>query len=114
MAMKIKRSGTPSKTRQPASAKRRAAAGKRWSGYVTKHSNALDLEDGVFTWKDPLRVARSLKRSAQVSRRRKADPYRSALSMLIFYINRAGKNLPRAQKRVLNQAKVELRRAFGR
>jgi hypothetical protein len=81
---------------------------------VTKHSNALDLEGGVFSWKDPARIAASLKRSAEASTRRKADPYRSALSMLIFYVNRAGKNLPQAQKSVLERAKVELRKVFGR
>ena len=93
------------------SAKRKA---KRWSQRVTKESNALDLDEGVFTWSDPKRIARSLKRSAEESRRRKADPYRSALSMLIFYMNRAGKNLPAERKRVLDQAKIELKKAFGK
>ena len=114
MAKKIGRSKKASKTKRGADGKRRVAAGKRWSGYVTKHSNALDLEKGVFTSKDPARIAGSLKRSAEASKRRKADPYRSALSMLIFYRNRAGKNLPQAQKRVLDRAKAELRKAFGR
>ncbi len=86
----------------------------RWSAEVTRHSNALDLEPGVFTWKDPARIAASLERSAATSRRRKAGPYRSALSMLTFYINRAGSNLPAAQKQVLERAKVALRRRFGR
>jgi len=85
-----------------------------WSGRVTRESNALDLEGGVFTWNDPKRIAASLKRSAQQSRRRKAEPYRSALSMLVFYINRAGKNLPAARRRTLERAKIELRRQFGR
>jgi hypothetical protein len=85
-----------------------------WSGRVTRESDALDLDAGVFTWKDPKRIARSLKRSAEESRRRKSDPYRSALSMLVFYINRAGKNLPAARRRTLEQAKAELRRQFGR
>ena len=85
-----------------------------WSGRVTRESDALDLEGGVFTWSDPKRIAASLKRSAQQSHRRKSDPYRSALSMLIFYINRAGKNLPAARRRVLEKAKTELRRQFGR
>ena len=89
-------------------------ASKRWSGHVTKHSDALDLKEGVFTWSDPKRIAASLKRSAQASRRRKADPYRSALSMLVFYINRAGRKLPAKRKRVLQRAKTELRNAFGR
>jgi hypothetical protein len=95
-------------------APKRGTAGKLWSSYVTKHSNALDLDAGVFTWKDPRRIAASLKRSADASSRRKADPYRSALSMLTFYINRAGKNLPEARKGVLRRAKAELRKAFGR
>jgi len=90
------------------------AASKRWSARVTKTSNALDLDRGVFTWKDPKRIARSLRRSAQQSKRRKADPYRSALSMLTFYINRAGKNLPASRRKILKQAKDELRRQFGK
>lgn len=92
----------------------KAAATKRWSTHVTKESDALDLDRGVFTWKDPRRIAASLRRSALRSRRRKADPYRSALSMLTFYINRAGKNLPAARRKVLEQAKDELRRQFGK
>src|SRR5512136_2917829 len=92
----------------------KAAASKRWSARVTKESDALDLDRGVFTWKDPKRIAASLRRSALRSRRRKADPYRSALSMLTFYINRAGKNLPAARRKVLEQAKYELRRQFGK
>ena len=86
-----------------------------WSARVTRESNALDLEEGVFTWDDPRRIAESLLRSAEVSTRRKADPYRSAMSMLVFYINRAGRKLDRRQKRVLEQAKEELRRLlYGR
>jgi Protein of unknown function (DUF3175) len=85
-----------------------------WSGRVTRQSNALDLEEGVFTWDDPKRIAASLKRSAELSKRRKAEPYRSALSMLIFYINRAGKNLPEERRKTLEQAKIELRKKFGR
>jgi hypothetical protein len=87
---------------------------KYWSGHVTKHSNALDLAEGVFTWKNPKRIAKSLKFSAEASSRRKVAPYQSAMSMLNFYINRAGKNLPAKQKRTLKQAKVELRKLFGR
>ena len=92
--------------------KTRRKSGRRWSGDVTRHSNALDLERCVFTWNDPKKIARSLKRSAEKSRRRKADPYRSALSMLTFYLNRAGKNLPASRQRTLQQAKRELRREF--
>ena len=89
-------------------------SGRRWSAGVTRNSDALDLSHGVFTWKDPKRIAASLKRSAERSRRRKADPYRSALSMLTFYLNRAGKNLPATQRNTLQRAKDELRRQFGR
>jgi hypothetical protein len=85
-----------------------------WSGRVTRESNALDLEEGVFTWNNPRRIAASLKRSAEESSRRKADPYRSALSMLVFYINRAGKNLSVSRRRTLDKAKSELRRQFAR
>jgi hypothetical protein len=81
---------------------------------VSRESDALDLDKGVFTWSDPKRIAASLKRSAERSKRRKADPYRSALSMLTFYLNRAGKNLPQGRKRVLERAKTELRYQFGR
>jgi uncharacterized protein DUF3175 len=87
---------------------------RRWSHRVTQTSDALDLEQGVFTFNDPKRIAASLKRSAEASKRRKADPYRSALSMLTFYINRAGKNLPASRKRTLNRAKAELKAQFGR
>lgn len=88
--------------------------GGRWSADVTAHSNALDLDPGVFTWTDPRRIARSLKRSAERSQRRKTTPFQSAMSMLTFYINRAGRALPAQQRRVLERAKVELRRQFGR
>jgi hypothetical protein len=87
---------------------------RKWSQRVTKESDALDLKERVFTLADPKRIAASLKRSAKVSKRRKADPYRSALSMLTFYINRAGKNLPPGRTRTLNRAKVELKAQFGR
>jgi hypothetical protein len=93
---------------------RASRRGRRWSGEVTRRSDALDLDRGVFTWDDPKRIARSLKRSAERSTRRKADPYRSALSMLTFYINRGGRNLPATRKKVLERAKRELREQFGR
>jgi hypothetical protein len=89
-------------------------AKKKWSRDVTEHSNALDLERDVFTKRDPKDIAKSLKRSAEHSHRRKSSPYRSAMSMLTFYINRAGKDLPARQKRVLEDSKDELRKAFGR
>lgn len=87
---------------------------KYWSDRVTKQSNALDLESGVFTLSNPRKIALSLKRSAEESMRRKTDPFRSAMSILNFYINRAGKNLPLDRKRVLNKAKEELRGLFGK
>jgi hypothetical protein len=85
-----------------------------WSGRVTRESDALDLDRGVFSANDPKRIAASLKRSAERSRRRKSAPYRSALSMLVFYINRAGKKLPASRRRTLERAKTELKRQFGR
>lgn len=85
---------------------------KYWSHYVTKHSSALDLEKGVFTWNDPKRIAHSLKRSAKKSDRRKGTPLQSAMSMLNFYINRAGKNLKPERKKILEQSKRELRKLF--
>lgn len=92
----------------------RRSQGRRWSGAVTARSNALDLNRNVFTWKDPRRIAASLKRSAERSKRRKGTPYQSAMSMLNFYINRAGKQLGATQRRVLDRAKNELRKQFGR
>ena len=88
--------------------------GRRWSARVTRESAALDLQHGVFTGRDPKKIAASLKRSAERSRRRKSNPYRSALSMLTFYINRAGKNLPASRRKTLQRAKGELRKQFGR
>jgi hypothetical protein len=94
-------SHTPAKTR-------------RWSGRVTATSNAMDLQRDVFKQSNPRRITLSLKRSAEQSRRRKSEPYRSAMSMLNFYINRAGHTLPKRQRAVLERAKDELRRAFHR
>jgi Protein of unknown function (DUF3175) len=99
------------RAKKPASSGRKA---KYWSAEVTKRSNALDLESGVFSASSPRAIAASLKRSAEQSRRRKARPFQSAMSMLNFYINRAGRNLPAARLQKLNQAKGELRRLFGR
>lgn len=81
-----------------------------WSKNVTKTSSALQLEPGVFTWQDPVKIARSLKQSAEQSQRKKGSVLQSAMSMLNFYINRAGSNLPTTQKDILEQAKIELRR----
>jgi hypothetical protein len=106
------RKTSPHKT--AASSAKRRKSGRRWSARVTRESDALDLRKGVFTLSSPRRIAASLKRSAEHSRRRKADPYRSALSMLTFYINRAGRNLPAARRKKLQQAKTELRQQFGR
>lgn len=86
----------------------------RWSDHVTRTSNALDLEPGVFTFDDPRRIAQSLKRSAEHSTGRRTDPFRSAMSMLNFYINRAGRQLDPNRRHILEEAKIELRRAFGR
>ena len=87
---------------------------RRWSAKVTETSDALDLEKNIFDAHDPKRIAMSLKRSAERSKRRKGTPLLSAMSMLNFYVNRAGKNLPAAQKRILDRAKEELRGLFGR
>jgi hypothetical protein len=87
---------------------------KRWSQEVTEKSNALDLDKGVFTWKNPKRIAASLRRSAEQSKKRKSGAFRSAMSMLTFYVNRGGKDLPATQKAVLERAKDELRAQFGR
>ena len=104
-----KKKSAKSHARRKSKAKR---GGGRWSKRVTETSDAMDLKGGVFKLRDPKRIAASLKHSAERSHRRKSNPYRSALSMLTFYINRAGRNLPASRKRVLNQAKDELRHQF--
>lgn len=91
-----------------------SASNSKWSAKVTRESDALSLEKGVFTWKDPKAIAQSLKDSAEASTRRKAEPFRSAMSMLVFYINRAGKNLGPDQLRVLEEAKQALRDLYGK
>ena len=101
------RKTSPSKTKKPTTS-------RRWSQRVTQTSNALDLDSGVFTWRDPKRIAHSLERSAESSHRRKGSPLQSAMSMLNFYLNRAGKHLPAERKRVLARAKDELRKQFGK
>jgi len=93
---------------------KRKSKKKKWSGKVTKNSNALDLQNGVFTLHDPKKIAVSLKKSAKRSHRRKGTPFQSAMSMLTFYINRGGKNLDDRQKQILEKAKDELRILFGR
>lgn len=114
-------SGTTTRSQKSRTARGRRVTGvkrqrqaRRWSRQVAERSDALDLERGVFTSGDPRRVARSLKRSAEASRRRKAGPFQSAMSMLNLYINRAGRTLPASRRRVLEQAKDELRALFGR
>ncbi|MBW8708326.1 MAG: DUF3175 domain-containing protein [Alphaproteobacteria bacterium] len=103
------RKKTAKKTKGPKKTKK-----KKWSGKVTRESDALDLKKGVFKSKDPKKIAASLKRSAEDSHRRKSSPYRSAMSMLTFYVNRGGKDLPASQKKVLEKAKGELRRLFDK
>ena len=100
------------KAASPKKKKKRAI--KKWSGRVTRASNALDLKNGIFKSENPGKIAASLKRSAKHSARRKSDPYRSAMSMLTFYINRAGKALPIKRKRILERAKDALREQFGK
>ena len=87
---------------------------KRWSAHVTKTSHALDLEYHIFRSHNPKHIAQSLKHSAEISQRRKGTPFQSAMSMLNFYINRAGTNLPEEQKNILEKTKEELRKLFGR
>lgn len=118
MMAKVSKTNKVSKTKSRATNRRprgkRRTNSRRWSARVTRESDALDLKHGVFKSSDPKRIAASLKRSAERSHRRKADPYRSALSMLTFYINRAGKNLPASRQKILQQAKAELRKKFGK
>lgn len=100
--------------RRPRKATAKRKATKKWSARVMQRSDAMDLESGVFKKRSARQVALSLKRSAESSKRRKSTPFRSAMSMLNFEINRGGRNLSPERRRVLNQAKVELRRAFHR
>ena len=112
-----RRTSLKTKARKPSPARKSAAkkaSPKRWSQRVTRESDALDLKRGVFTLRDPKAIAASLKRSAERSSRRKSGAYRSALSMLTFYINRAGKTLPKTQRDRLQRAKGELKRVFHR
>jgi hypothetical protein len=103
---------TPAKRKT--AARKSARSTQRWSANVTKTSDALDLKNHLFKSGDASEIAKSLKRSAERSKRRKGTPYQSAMSMLNFYINRAGKNLPARQLRTLDRTKVELRKVFGR
>src|SRR5258708_31061244 len=102
------------KTARKTTARKASSSPKRWSQRVTRESDALDLKRGVFKLTSPKKIAASLKRSAESSSRRKAGAYRSALSMLTFYINRAGKTLPKTQRDRLQRAKTELKHQFHR
>jgi hypothetical protein len=116
MATTVKKKKKSSRTTasKKSATKKKAAPKKKWSRRVMQTSDALDLESGVFKSKDPKKIARSLKRSAEKSKRRKGTPFQSAMSMLNFYINRAGKNMTNKEKQPLEKAKPELRRLFGR
>jgi len=102
------------KAKAKKTSKAKKSSGRKWSQRVTRESNALDLKKGVFAQDDPKKIARSLKRSAEHSHRRKSSPYRSAMSMLTFYINRGGKDLSARRKRILEKAKDELRALFDK
>jgi hypothetical protein len=108
------RKTSPTRRKTGAARKKTSAKSNRWSQQVTRESDALDLKRGVFKLTDPKKIAASLKRSAEHSKRRKSGAYRSALSMLTFYINRAGKTLPKTQRDRLQRAKAELKHQFGR
>ncbi len=114
--MAARRKVASRRTTEKASSRKSSTRGqtKRWSARVTRESDALDLEGGVFKQSSARKIASSLKRSAERSSRRKSGAYRSALSMLTFYINRAGKNLPKTQRARLERAKGELKKEFGR
>ena len=111
---KSRRGARPGRSHAGKARRVTAKTGSRWSHRVVERSDALDLESGVFTKRSPRQIALSLKRSAEASRRRKSEPFRSAMSMLNFHINRAGRALSPKRRRVLDQAKQELREAFGR
>jgi len=102
------------KARKAKKSRPKSAKTRKWSGRVTRESDALDLKKGVFTQDDPRKIAQSLKRSAEQSHRRKSSPYRSAMSMLTFYINRGGKELSARRKTILEKAKNELRALFDK
>ena len=100
--------------KRKSAARKKTKTKRRWSQHVTETSDALTLDKGVFAKDNPKAIARSLKRSAERSRGRKSSPYRSAMSMLTFYINRGGKGLSKARKHALEKAKDELRSLYGR
>lgn len=104
----------PRKVRSQDTTRKTTRRRRYWSAAVTRRSNALDTESKIFAARSPKRIALSLKRSAERSKRRKAGAYQSAMSMLNFYTNRAGRNLPASRKKTLARAKIELRKVFGR
>jgi hypothetical protein len=114
MAQGKKKAAKKASPRKTKSTGRRKRGTRKWSARVTRESDALDLENKVFAQRSPKKIAASLKRSAERSKRRKSNPFRSAMSMLTFYINRAGKNLPALRKKVLDKTKDELRQQFDR
>ena len=114
MKAKAKRTRRSANSPRRSTRKRDQVDPRRWSAHVMKTSNALDLESGVFTQPSPHAIAASLKRSALASGRRKAEPFQSAMSMLNFHINRSGRGLAPERRRILERAKVELRKLFGR
>ena len=109
--MTTKNTAQKEKEKRPSAKK---TAPQKWSKNVTEHSNAMDLEKDVFKLKDPKKIAASVKRSAEKSKRRKAGPFQSAMSMINFYENRGGKNISASQKKVLDKSRDELRKDFGR
>lgn len=112
--VKKRKKASANKTSAHTSARKKAAKSKRWSQDVTEHSDAMTLDDGVFTKGSPRAIALSLKHSAERSHRRKSEPYRSAMSMLTFFINRAGRGLSAARKAKLEKAKAELRKLYDK
>jgi uncharacterized protein DUF3175 len=114
IAKKKKKAATARKKSATKRTTKKSAPVKKWSRRVMETSDALDLESGVFKSKDPKKIARSLKRSAEKSKRRKGTPFQSAMSMLNFFINRAGKTLSAREKQPLEKAKQELRKLFGK
>jgi Protein of unknown function (DUF3175) len=112
--MATRKSSVRASSRKAAPTTRKKSAPRRWSAAVTQKSDALDLKPGVFKSESARRIARSLKRSADASERRKTSPFQSAMSMLNFEINRGGRGLSAARRAVLNRAKIQLRKAYGR
>lgn len=111
--MTVQRKASKRSGQKSAVKKKATKSPRKWSARVMRQSDALDLEPNVFKSRDPQKIARSLKRSAEISKRRKGTPYQSAMSMLNFYINRGGKNLSESRKKILERSKSRLRQLFG-